>query len=310
MFPDAAFEKLAQTHDIFTNHHKITAPNAYMIEGLNTGCRTSVLYAPHDICCAWSSCRGCRDRFALAGMEAKNLGVNMIKYALNFKKIKSKLEEEVVIGRVREQKLQRNALVIGQIQHNGEWNPDPGSIPNLAQTLKAEFGINGEVACKAVVLGTDDPGDFPMLYITGHRGFQLAPSQIEALRAYLDRGGFLFADPCCGKLEFDVSFRKLCESLYPDKPLAELPATHPVLQQPYSIEKVEHKAAVKKLFPALGDKPQIEGVSAADGRLQIFYSRFNLGCELQGHVCANCLGVSTRDAFQLSVNAVIYALSH
>jgi hypothetical protein len=160
-----------------------------------------------------------------------------------------------------------------------------------------------------VVLGTDDPGDFPILYITGHRGFQLAPSQIEVLRAYLDRGGFLFADPCCGKLEFDTSFRKLCESLYPDRPLAELAATHSVLQQPYSIEKVEHKAAVKKLFPALGDKPQIEGVSAADGRLQIFYSRFNLGCELQGHVCANCLGVSARDAFKLSVNAIIYALS-
>lgn len=310
MFPDAAFDRLLTSHEIFNLQHRITAPNAFMIEGLSTGCRTAVFYAPHDICCAWGGCKGCKDKLCLSGQESKNLGVNMIAYALNFKKLKDKLDNELIIGKMPSGTTQRNALIIGQLHHTGDWNPDPSAIPNLTQTLKKEIGLKGEVAKRQVVLGTDDLGDYPLLYLTGHRGFIYSPSQVDALRTYLDRGGFLLADPCCGKMEFDVAFRRLCGQLYADKPLALLPATHAAMQQPYSLEKIDYKPAVLKLFPALAGKPQIEGLSAADGRLQIMYSRFNIGCELQGHSCANCLGVSATHAYTIAVNAINYALSH
>ncbi|HYG78158.1 MAG TPA: DUF4159 domain-containing protein [Planctomycetota bacterium] len=310
MFPDAAFEKLPMSHEVFNLHHRITLPNAFMIEGLNTGCRTAVLYAPHDICCAWGGCKGCKDKLCLAGLESKHLGVNMIAYALNFKKLKDKLDNDLIIGKLPSGTTQRNALIIGQLHHTGDWNPDPSAIPNLAQTLKKEIGMQGEVAKRQVILGTDELGDFPLLYLTGHRGFLYSPSQVDALRTYLDRGGFLLADPCCGKVEFDVAFRRLCEQLYPDRPLAPLPASHSVMQQPFNLEKIDYKPAVLKLFPALAAAPQLEGISAPDGRLQIFYSRFNLGCELQGHTCANCMGVSGTHAYNIAVNAIHYALSH
>jgi hypothetical protein len=310
MFPDAVFDRLPLNHEIYNLHHRIVNPNAFMIEGLNTGCRTAVFYAPHDICCAWGGCKGCKDKTCLAGADAKNLGVNLIAYALNFTKMRDPLDEDLTIGMKPGQLTPRNALVIGQLYHNGDWNPDPASIANLAETLKKDTGMKGEVSRKQVQLGTDDPGEFPMLYLTGHRKFEYSASQVDALRAYLDRGGFIFADPCCGKLEFDAAFRRLCEQLYPDRPLAEIPAAHSVLQQPYAIDKVEYKPAVLKLFPALGDAPKFEGISAPDGRLQILYSRFNFGCELQGHPCPGCLGLVKTDAYHIAVNAVFYALSH
>jgi len=167
-----------------------------------------------------------------------------------------------------------------------------------------------EIGKRQVVLGTDELGDYPILYMTGHRAFQYSPSQIDALRAYLDKGGFLMADSCCGRPEFDAAFRKLCAELYPSHPLKQLAADHAVLREPYKIDKVEYKPAVQKLFPDVGNKPFLEGVSAADGHLQIFYSRFNFGCELQGHTCAACLGVAGKDAYKIAVNAVMYALSH
>lgn len=310
LFPDAAFERLPLSHEAYNLRHRIANPNAFMIEGLNTGCRTAVFYAPHDICCAWGGCKGCKDTACLAGNEAKNLGVNLLAYALNFTKMKSNLDDDLTIGMKPGAMTPRNALVIGQLHHNGDWNPDPASIANLAETLKKETGMRGEVGRKQVRLGTDDPGEFPLLYLTGHRGFEYSATQVDALRAYLDRGGFLFADPCCGKLEFDTAFRRLCAQLYPDRPLAAVSAAHSVLQQPYAIEKVEYKPAVLKLFPALGGAPQLEGICAPDGRLQIFYSRFNFGCELQGHPCPGCLGLARADAYRVAVNAVFYALSH
>lgn len=311
IFPESNFDRLPASHDIYRLRHTIEHPNAFMMEGLNTGCRTSVLYAPHDICCAWGGCGGCKDKACLAGTEAKNLGVNMVAYALNFKKLRDKLDEEQELAvKKNDTTAARGALVVGQLFHNGDWNPDPASITNLAQTLKEQTGSKAEVIKKKVILGTDELGDFPILYLTGHKGFQFLPSQVSALRTWLDRGGFLLSDPCCGKLEFDASFRRLCEQLYPDKPLTAVAPGHTILSQPYEIAAVEYKPAVKRLFPQFRNTPQLEAITNAEGRVVVFYSRFNLGCELQGHGCAACLGVAGADAYKISVNAILYALSH
>lgn len=310
LFPEAAFERLPASHEIFAGPHRIAKPEACWIEGLNTGCRTAVLYAPHDLCCAWGGCKGCTDANALAGQDAKNLGVNMLAYALDFQRMRQKLEDVVItIGKAGSLS-PHNTVLIGQLFHTGDWNPDPASIPNLGRTLKEQTGCATDFSKQRVVPGSDDLGDYPLLYLTGHRDFQFSPAQVDALRTYLERGGFLLSDACCGKAEFDAAFRRLCAQLYPDRPLAPLPLTHPVLRTPHAIEKVTYKPAVNRLFPDLGDAPRVEGLSAPDGRLQVFYSRLNFGCELQGHGCPGCLGVAGQDAYRLAVNAVMYALSH
>jgi hypothetical protein len=311
IFPDGAFDKLPETHEIYSVRHKIAHPDAFPIEGLNTGCRTSIFYSPHDICCAWGGCKGCLDKNALTGPDAKNLGVNLIAYAIGFNALKNKLDDiSIAKGVKKDVKVDRGALIIGQLFHNGEWNPDPASIPNLAKTLKEHAGIRAEVGKRQVNLGTDELGDFPILYLTGHRAFQFPPSSVDALRTYLDRGGFLMCDACCGRPEFDAAFRRLCADLYPDRPLKLIPTEHTVLSEPYKLDHIQYKPAVKRLFPTLEDKPYLEGISGADGRLQILYSKYNFGCELQGHACASCLGIAGQDAYRVAVNAVMYALSH
>ena len=66
---------------------------------------------------------------------------------------------------------------------------------------------------------------------------------------------------------------------------------------------------MKRLLPELGERPCLEGLKI-QGRLAVLYSRFNLGCELQGHTCVNCMGVKGQDAYKLAVNVLLYALSH
>lgn len=311
IFPDAEFEALPDDHDIYALKHKIKDKKAFMLQGLNTGCRTAVLYAPHDICCAWSGCRGCLDKECVQGAEALNLGVNIVAYAVGFQQMRKKLEEvEINVVKKEGTGPKRNALVIGQVYHTGEWNPDPASIGNLTKTLQEQSGMKGEVGKRMVAIGTDDLGDYAVLYLTGHKKFQFTATQIQELRAYLDRGGYLLAESCCGKPEFDSAFRKLCEDLYPQRKLTRLPAKHVIFQEPYAIKSVQYKPAVKTMFPSVGNEPYLEGITGADGRLQVVYSRFNFGCELHGHSCANCLGLKTEDAYKTAVNCVMYALSH
>ncbi|HZY85724.1 MAG TPA: DUF4159 domain-containing protein, partial [Gemmataceae bacterium] len=67
----------------------------------------------------------------------------------------------------------------------------------------------------------------PVVFFNGHA---TAPRGKEEaiLKAYLARGGFVFAEACCGEVAFDRDFRALMKRLFPDDPLRPLPAGHAV----------------------------------------------------------------------------------
>ena len=69
----------------------------------------------------------------------------------------------------------------------------------------------------------------PILYLNGHDAPDLTEKQIELLRRYIDEGGFIFAEDCCGKPGFDAGFRDLIEKkILKDSPLVELQPGHPI----------------------------------------------------------------------------------
>ncbi len=52
-------------------------------------------------------------------------------------------------------------------------------------------------------------GDREAAFLTGAKAVTLADADREALKAYLAKGGFLWAEAASGSLDFDKSFRKL-----------------------------------------------------------------------------------------------------
>ena len=69
----------------------------------------------------------------------------------------------------------------------------------------------------------------PIVYISGHKAFDLKPVEKQMLREYIENGGFIFAEACCGRDEFDASFRKLIDDLFDEEyRLKRLPADHPI----------------------------------------------------------------------------------
>jgi hypothetical protein len=71
----------------------------------------------------------------------------------------------------------------------------------------------------------------PILYMNGHEAPNLTTAQKRLLRRYVDEGGFILAEACCGKEEFAKGFRKLMEDkevFGQESPLLPLSATHPI----------------------------------------------------------------------------------
>ncbi|MEZ6141962.1 MAG: DUF4159 domain-containing protein [Zavarzinella sp.] len=71
----------------------------------------------------------------------------------------------------------------------------------------------------------------PVLYINGHEAPQLTTAQKRLLRRYVDEGGFIMAEACCGSPEFAKGFRELMadkEVFGDESPLLPLAPTHPI----------------------------------------------------------------------------------
>ena len=136
----------------------------------------------------------------------------------------------------------------------GDWYSDESSLRNLLRTLRERGDIRVSHDKEAVVTATDpELWNFPMLFMTGHGNVKLNDDELKALRAYLDQGGFLWADDNFG---LDPSFRALMQRLYPESPLTELPFTHPIFKAPYPFPsgapKVhEHDGGPARVFAVL-----------------------------------------------------------
>jgi hypothetical protein len=70
----------------------------------------------------------------------------------------------------------------------------------------------------------------PIVYFNGHKSPLRRFTAVEKkmLKEYIDNGGFILVEACCGRPEFDRGFRQLCAELWEDTPLEPLSAEHPV----------------------------------------------------------------------------------
>jgi hypothetical protein len=70
----------------------------------------------------------------------------------------------------------------------------------------------------------------PVLYVTGHGPFRLTAAQEEILKTYVEEGGFLVGEACCGDPVFAKSFKAVMGRLFPDNKFEPIPAEHIILK--------------------------------------------------------------------------------
>ncbi len=303
-FPSQPLRKLDDGHPVYSAFYDLPGRGLY---GLEVGCRTSLLYSPQDLSCLWEQ----RD-VELLSEAAFKLGTNIAAFATGRQALRDRLDV-VVVPRIRTdgdgELPADDALRIGQVFYRGDWRPDPHALRNFATFLRGQLQMEVAADPQPVSLTGGTLYQFPLLYMTGHYSFELEVAERKALAEHLRRGGFLLADACCGRGEFDRSFRALLKQAFPEAELRRLDLEHPIFRgQPgFPIETVGYKEAVRQREPSL-EEPVLWGLEV-DGRLAVVYSPYALGCGLDGHTCYNCQGLLDSDARKLTANIVLYALT-
>ena len=147
----------------------------------------------------------------------------------------------------------------------------------------------------------------------------LADGDVDNLKSNLNTGGLLLADAGCtgttAWVKFDDSFRKMVEKLFPDQKLVPIPLDDPLFsaknnggtpltQVRCRREKPDGSGPEAELH---GYAPFLEGIKI-DGRWVVIYSKYDIGCALEGHKSADCLGHDRDSAMRLASAVVLYSL--
>ncbi len=191
---------------------------------------------------------------------------------------------------------------VGRLHYSGggDWYADPSSLPNLLREFQRRTGI----ACAEAetVIRATDPGlnRLPFVYLTGHGNIALTGAEETRLRAWLERGGFLWADDNYG---LDASFRRMVGRLFPARALRLVPADHPVYRCYYELD------GPPKIHEHDGKPPQGWGLFL-DGRLAIFYTyEADIGDGLEDSQVHENPPSKREAAMKMAVNVLYHALT-
>ena len=145
--------------------------------------------------------------------------------------------------------------------------------------------------------------------MTGHYDFELTPAEVDNLRAFLTKGGMIFANAAAGLKPFDAAFRRELKKVLPDNDLIKLPPTHPIFSGGWNpIDRIQFTPPALRDDPTL-DRPEFYGLFI-DNRLAVIYTPFDIFSGVNRESNAYAKGVVADDALRLIINAITYALSH
>ena len=282
--------------------------NVPYLEGISVGCRTAVFFTPFDMSCGWDghSHNDNPERRAYSISDAKNMGANMLTYVLANYQLGRFLATTKQYYQSDEKV--RDRLVIGQIVHAGDWDPNPDALPNLMKHLRQNTTVHVQFKRAAVQLATAEAFNYPLLYMVGHRDFKFSAPEVKNLKRYLAGGGVLMAEACCGRRAFDRAFRREIKKVFPDAKLAPLKLDHPIYKTVFNTTKCSYTDLAKQEYGNI-TTPTLEGITR-DGQLVVVYSRFALGNGWEQFNHPYSRGYSSTDALRIGINLVVYAMTH
>ena len=194
-------------------------------------------------------------------------------------------------------------LTVARLQYDGggDWYANPSSLPNLLAAIRERTSFRPDRAEARVTLMDERLWDFPFLHLTGHGNIKLSDDEVVRLREYLLRGGFLHADDNYG---LDESFRREMGRVFPDRPLVDVPLSHPVYHAVYDMPQ-----GLPKIHEHDGKPARGYGIFVGD-RLAVYYSfSSDLGNGWENVETYNDSAALHEAALRMGINLFVYAVT-
>ncbi len=325
LFPDSELRKLPPDHAVWYAQERVDPKNLpvdpdFWLWGLDTCCRTGVVYCPRNLSCYWEVNHPYREAKVAQPLKGQieavmKIGGNVLAYATN-RELKEKLDQPQVAVSDAGGKVPRGSLVIPKLSHGGGYDDAPSALGNLLRVMETKMEMRTDPQRRSFAAGDPKLFDYPILFAHGRRAFRFSASERKALETYLTRGGFLFADAICASEPFAASFKDEFKAIFPEANFVRIPADHVLFTEDLGGFDVK-TVALRDPKLRVGDDPlavrttktvpYLEALEI-DGRIAVILSPYDLSCALERGASMECKGYVPVDAAKLGVNIVLYAL--
>ena len=193
----------------------------------------------------------------------------------------------------------------GQRSSYRDWMTDPADIRNLLQWTNQQLHIRYRAADTDLAEFSFNPTELPILYFTGHDAFSVSDEAAAKLRQFCNDGGTIVGDACCGSAKFDAAFREMVQRVFPKRPMAPIPADHPLYSSFYPITSCQYKIGAKETT----EPAHLEAVSVGCRAAVIYGGGYDMSCGWDGHVHEAGRRVMPADSRKLGANIITYCLA-
>lgn len=319
LFPDNELKPVPREHPVWRSFAPISPAEFPNLQCLDRGCRTVAILSTEPLAGFWEEPKympsaGADKPAANRGEKAYKLAGNIIAYATGLEPPKQRGSQRDFSAELkRDRNPPKGYLRPTQVRLPGEPPPAPAAMRTLASYVQsaAKFDVVIDAEQYREPIQLRDPELFrqKFLYMHGRKSFSFETDAVENLRAALESGSLLFADACCGNREFDTAFRKLMTDTFPSAKLETIPLDDTLYTDSLPGEKIttvkRREKADNQGMPSL--PPALEGVKV-DGRWVVIYSKYDIGCAIEGHKSTDCLGHDRDSALKLAAAALLYSL--
>jgi hypothetical protein len=326
--PEYRLRLLEPEHPIWRAEAPLPAAHVRPLEGIDFGCRTSVIYARPDppqrprpsLSCLWELSRSGRQQKFSSTVQnqidaALTIGANVLAYATG-RELKGK-EESFRTRSVQQPSdtLDRGRLYVAKLRHPGGCNAAPRALVTLLDTANHEFGLRTKAREQLLDISDTALFDYHLVFMDGRNSFRLTETERAQLKTYVERGGMLLADAICANLAFADSFRREIGPIFPDRKLQRIPADDSLWTTTYGGFDLK---TVSRRDPQNGGAgplrvvirkvpPELEGIRL-DDRWGVVFSQYDLSCALEEQDSLECHGYAREDAAKIGLNVILYSL--
>jgi hypothetical protein len=198
----------------------------------------------------------------------------------------------------------------------GSWATDyPKADQQFLTVLRRLTNLDAYNSEHAMQLDDPELRRYPFLYMLEVGRIALSSAEVKGLRDYMLAGGFVFVDDFWGDDEW-YPFEQQMREVLPEYPIVEMSLDHPIFKVFYEIRELQQMPSVNhwragERTECYGCEYAVRGIFDNAGRLMMLINwNTDNGDAWEWAEQPDIPLKFTTYAYQLGVNAIVYAMSH
>lgn len=194
----------------------------------------------------------------------------------------------------------------------------------LSELTKTQVTFDGPQQPRHAVVRLTDETLFqcPFVMMTEVGAAYLDPAEAAALRTYVDKGGFVWADDFWGEYAWQVWTEQLAKALPPAQfPITDLPPDHPLFRAQFIMAGVPQIASIGHWFNSGGGTsergsdsavPHARAITDAHGRILVLMTHnTDIGDSWEEEASnPQYFYEMSSKGYAFGINVLVYAMSH